>query len=109
MMNERSEKNWHQKITRDAGQCWENECDIFLKGVFQKTKEKLERAGIKLIRNLKYLDNFDETIEVVCRETSVNGIKVLTKNSLRKIVQEARMALDGSPPISIDHCLAPNP
>eukprot|EP00957_Ditylum_brightwellii_P081712 6216237-Ditylum_brightwellii.AAC.1 len=58
-----------QKNDRSAGQLWEDESVTMVKGVSKKTKEKLARAGITLVKDIKYLDDSNDAIAEICRET----------------------------------------
>eukprot|EP00957_Ditylum_brightwellii_P192030 14618767-Ditylum_brightwellii.AAC.1 len=81
-----------------------------MKGVSKKTKEKLARAGITLVKDIKYLGNSDDTIAEICREThdkkEKNGLTFLF---FCELLQQARDASDDPPPVTTDHHLASNP
>ena len=49
-----------------------------IKGISKKMEEKLERAGIRLVRGTKYLDSSSEIIADICRDTSDKNRKEWT-------------------------------
>eukprot|EP00957_Ditylum_brightwellii_P108746 8295806-Ditylum_brightwellii.AAC.1 len=57
-----SENKWVKKGEQESGKIWEEDDVSEMKGVIKKTKQKLVRAGIKTVTDLKYLDNCEETM-----------------------------------------------
>ena len=98
-----------KKTPRDNGEVWEEDDVLRLKGVRKKTKEKLEKAGILLVKHLKYLDNIDETMQGLCEATKTNGRNGLTISFLRNLVDQCRDAAEGAAPEKVDHRKAINP
>ena len=107
--NDGSERMWVKKTPRDNGEVWEEDDVLRLKGVRKKTKEKLEKAGILLVKHLKYLDNTDETMQGLCEATKTNGRNGLTISFLRNLVDQCRDAAEGAAPEKVDHRKAINP
>eukprot|EP00957_Ditylum_brightwellii_P177947 13553827-Ditylum_brightwellii.AAC.1 len=48
---------------------WENDDVVQMRWVSKVTREKLVRAGIKTVADLKYLDEHDGTMEAISKET----------------------------------------
>eukprot|EP00957_Ditylum_brightwellii_P021254 1603092-Ditylum_brightwellii.AAC.1 len=60
--------------------------------------------GIKVVRDIKDLDNFEETLRGMSHETCNNdGKNGLTVSFFYKLCNQARVALEGSPPPFTDH------
>eukprot|EP00957_Ditylum_brightwellii_P140310 10691002-Ditylum_brightwellii.AAC.1 len=70
---------WCEKHDHEE-KIWEDESAAVLKRVFKNTVKKLERAGIKIVRDIKDLDNFEDTLRGVCHEAcnndGTNGLTV---------------------------------
>ena len=98
-----------KKTPRDNGEVWEEDDVLRLKGVRKKTKEKLEKAGILLVKHLKYLDNTDETMQGLCEATKTNGRNGLTISFLWNLVNQCHDAAEGAAPEKVDHHKAIDP
>eukprot|EP00957_Ditylum_brightwellii_P029522 2230872-Ditylum_brightwellii.AAC.1 len=84
---EGTEKTWCTKNVQEKGQIWEDEMVLVMKEVLKKTMKKLERSGIKYVRDMKFLDDLGETVEGICRETCDSDNKNgLTVSSLKNNV-----------------------
>ena len=104
-----SDREWTEKELRLEGQLWEEDNVKELKGVSHKKVEMLEQAGIKLVKDLKYLDDTEETMSGICNESKVNGNNGLTVRFLRNIVTLSRNAHEGYSPGRFDHRKSENP
>eukprot|EP00957_Ditylum_brightwellii_P084126 6395584-Ditylum_brightwellii.AAC.1 len=71
--------------------------------------EKFKRAGIVLVKDLKYLDDTEETMICISESTQINGKNGLTPSFIHSIVDLCCGAADGYAPKAIDHRLASNP
>eukprot|EP00957_Ditylum_brightwellii_P041251 3123104-Ditylum_brightwellii.AAC.1 len=80
-----------------------------MRGVSKVTRDKLVRAGMKTVVDLKYLDENNDTMEVISKETRNATGKGLTVPELRNLVNFARNAHEGDPPEFVDHRQALNP
>eukprot|EP00957_Ditylum_brightwellii_P026388 1995995-Ditylum_brightwellii.AAC.1 len=67
------------------------------------------RVGIKIVADLKYLNEHDDTMEAISKETRNTTGKGLTVSALRNLVNFARNAHEGDPHQTVDHCQALNP
>ena len=104
-----SDREWLEKESRLEGQLWEEDNVKQLKGVSHKKMEMLEQAGIKLVKDLKYLDDTEETMLGICNETKVNGNNGLTVRFIQNIVNLSRNAHEGYSPGKKDHQKSENP
>eukprot|EP00957_Ditylum_brightwellii_P088750 6758573-Ditylum_brightwellii.AAC.1 len=57
-----SKNKWVKKGEQESRKIWEEDDVSKMNGVSKKTKQKLVRAGIKTVIDLKYLDNHEETM-----------------------------------------------
>eukprot|EP00957_Ditylum_brightwellii_P149465 11382258-Ditylum_brightwellii.AAC.1 len=80
-----------------------------MRGVSKVTRDKLVRAGIKTVADLKYLDEHDDTMEAISKETRNATGKGLIVPALRNLVNFARNAHECDPPEFVDHHQALNP
>eukprot|EP00957_Ditylum_brightwellii_P201725 15326916-Ditylum_brightwellii.AAC.1 len=72
--------------------------------------KKLERVGVGLVKDLKFLDGFEETLSRVSIEArDENGKNALTISALKIFLEQARGATEGAPAPMIDHCQATSP
>eukprot|EP00957_Ditylum_brightwellii_P047589 3615213-Ditylum_brightwellii.AAC.1 len=80
-----------------------------MRGVSRVTGDKLVRAGIKTVADLKYLDEYNETMEAISKETKNATGKGLTVPTLRNLVNFAHNAHEGNTTEFVDHRQALNP
>eukprot|EP00957_Ditylum_brightwellii_P075774 5758743-Ditylum_brightwellii.AAC.1 len=64
-----SERGWSNKPRRKNNELWEEDAVCKIQGVQKQTAEKLARAGITLVKHLKYLDDINETIKGISEAT----------------------------------------
>ena len=76
---------------------------------FKKAKQKTKRAGINLVKDLKFLDDTTETMVELCDATKIDGENDLSLPLLKRIVKTYCDAVEGAAPQSIDHHCDPNP
>ena len=107
--NEGSDREWCKKVIRHEDELWEEDEVRQIRGVGKTSVEKLKRAGIYYVKDLKYLDDTDETMFGISEGTKLNGENGLTVSFIRSIVDICRDAAQGEGPKAIDHQLAVNP
>eukprot|EP00957_Ditylum_brightwellii_P045283 3432641-Ditylum_brightwellii.AAC.1 len=57
------------KVVREEGQLCEEDVVSEMKSVSKMTKKKLERSGIVLVKDLRFLDGFEDTLTGISEET----------------------------------------
>eukprot|EP00957_Ditylum_brightwellii_P018459 1388508-Ditylum_brightwellii.AAC.1 len=68
----RSKNKWVKKGEQERGKIWAEDDVCKMKGVSKKTKEKLVRVGIKMVMDLKYLDDSEETMHAVSEASKID-------------------------------------
>eukprot|EP00957_Ditylum_brightwellii_P076991 5851638-Ditylum_brightwellii.AAC.1 len=58
-----------KKGDRGEDKIWENDDALQMRGVSKVTREKFVRVGIETVADLKYLDEHDETMKAISKET----------------------------------------
>eukprot|EP00957_Ditylum_brightwellii_P119602 9125295-Ditylum_brightwellii.AAC.1 len=78
-----------KKGDRGEEEIWENDDVVQMRCVSKVTRDKLVRAGIKTAADLKYLDEHNDTMEVISKETRNATEKGLTVPALCNLVNFA--------------------
>eukprot|EP00957_Ditylum_brightwellii_P207502 15353264-Ditylum_brightwellii.AAC.1 len=80
-----------------------------MRGVSKVTRKKLVRVGIETVVDLKYLDEHNETMKIISKETRKVTGKGPTVSALCNLVNFACNDHEGNPPQTVDHRQALNP